>query len=526
MISSYGNNSGPLVSVLISTYNRPRYVAEAVESILRQTYTNFEILLVRDGGKEVADVISRFDDPRLTFIDRSENKGIPYSFNEALSMAKGKYICYLGDDDIFYPFHIETLVNAIEGQDEYGVVYSDLYKAHCRVEEDGSRTVLSKNVEISRDFDRTSLYRFNNMLHVSIIHRRDLFERAGGYNEELNVLIDWDMTRKLSFYTKFKHIYEITGEYYAPVGDCDRVSVQRRKNTTEFLMNFCKIRNTRPPKPWNKVKDLSIIIPAEHYDVEVNQTLKHIWLCTYYPHRIFVTLPHSELDGIRSFVPFSGVGVDANSTMAERINKAVGACDGEYVAVVPPGFTIENGNDERPWIETALEPMLNGSDAMTAYELLYSDDNNRAAVLRREQLVSARANFGHLGWYESALSIGLKFKKPVVEEFPLQFDCWISEAEDIEGQGDWARASQIFDYLREKYQNELWMKTRCANALYHNGEHKRALQMIREVNRERPAVSGLLIEARAHAKQNDFASAIDIFNKAERILEGSELSWT
>ena len=526
MISSYGNNSGPLVSVLISTYNRSRYVAEAIESILRQTYTNFEILLVRDGGEPVHDVISQFDDPRLTFIDRDENKGIPYSFNEALSMAKGKYICYLGDDDIFYPFHIETLVNAIEGQDEYGVVYSDLYKSHCRVEEDGSRTVLSKNVEISRDFDRMSLYRFNNMLHVSIIHRRDLLERAGGYNEELNVLIDWDMTRKLSFYTDFKHIYEITGEYYAPVGECDRVSVQRRKNTTDFLMNFCRIRNTRPPKPWGKVKDVSIIIPAEHYDSEVNQTLKQIWLCTYYPHRIFVTLPHSELDGISSFVPFTGVVVDGNSSMQDRIKAALKACDGEYAAVVEPGFAIENGDDERPWLETALEPMLKSSDPMTAYELLYSNENIRAAVFRKEQLTMAMESFGDRGWYEASKCSGIRFRHPVMEEFPLQFDCMITELEEIEKQGGWGRAAKGFEYLRANYENDLWMKTRCANALYHNGEHKRALQVIREVNRVRPAVSGLLIEARAHARQNEFAAAIDIFNKAERILEGSELSWT
>ena len=102
----------------------------------------------------------------------------------------------------------------------------------------------------------------------------------------------------------------------------------------------------------------------------------------------------------------------------------------------------------------------------------------------------------------------------------------ITELEEIEKQGGWGSAAKGFEYLRANYENDLWMKTRCANALYHNGEHKRALQVIREVNRVRPAVSGLLIEARAHARQNEFAAAIDIFNKAERILEGSELSWT
>jgi len=96
-----GNNrqiSGPLVSVLISTYNRPRYVREAVGSILCQTYPNFEIILVRDGGAPVGDIVGQFGDERLIFIDRDRNRGLPYSFNEALSRAKGMYVTYLGDD--------------------------------------------------------------------------------------------------------------------------------------------------------------------------------------------------------------------------------------------------------------------------------------------------------------------------------------------------------------------------------------------------------------------------------------------
>ena len=181
-------SNGPLVSVLISTYNRPTYLAEALESIFRQTYTNFEILLVRDGGLPVREVVGQFDDSRLHFIDRDENHGLPRSFNEALAGARGEYICYLGDDDKFYPHHIALLVDAILKNPEYAAVYSDLYKAHCRVLPDGRRRVLAKNVEISRDFDRMLMLQFNHALHVSLIHRRDLFEQAGRYNENFKFL--------------------------------------------------------------------------------------------------------------------------------------------------------------------------------------------------------------------------------------------------------------------------------------------------------------------------------------------------
>ena len=69
---------GPLVSVMVPTYNRPLYLGEAIKSVLGQRYTNFEIIVIRDGGSEVRDVIEDFGDGRIVFIDRAENKGKPY----------------------------------------------------------------------------------------------------------------------------------------------------------------------------------------------------------------------------------------------------------------------------------------------------------------------------------------------------------------------------------------------------------------------------------------------------------------
>ena len=112
-MSGKTEKSGPLVSVLMSTFNRPQYVREALASILAQTYENIEAIVVRDGGCEVGDLESEYADSRLTFINRSENKKLPYSFNEALGRSRGKYICYLGDDDILYPHHLATLVDAL-----------------------------------------------------------------------------------------------------------------------------------------------------------------------------------------------------------------------------------------------------------------------------------------------------------------------------------------------------------------------------------------------------------------------------
>jgi len=513
---------GPLVSVLMSTYNRPQYVGEAIESVLRQRYSNVELILVRDGGATVRDVVGEFDDNRLIFIDRDENRGLPYSFNEAMSRAKGEYICYLGDDDIFYPNHVGVLVDALEGQDEYGVAYSDLYKAHCRIMPDGRRIVLAKNVEISRDFDRMVMLQFNHALHVSLIHRRDLIEKMGPYNEKLNVMIDWDLTRRLCFFSDFKHVHKVTGEFYAPVGDCDRISVKRRKNVNEYIYNLLTIRSSRPAKPWAKLKDLSIIILAEQLDSSVEQLLRDIWSHSFYPYQIYLPLPESDLVSLQTVVPnILGVCVDKNSSLSERFYAALERCDGEYVAVVPRGFSIKY--DEVAWIEKSLAPLINGSNPDEAFEITGSSERIWAAVFRREQMERARRVHGELPVCESVAAAGIKVRLPGQKEFPFQFDNLLAGAEEVERQGDYLGASQIYDYIQKHYENELWMKIRRANALYYAGKYDEASSLANELNGRRSTVSTLLVEARSRRKQAELVRAIDLLRRAEEILEGKRL---
>jgi len=165
-------------------------------------------------------------------------------------------------------------------------------------------------------------------------------------------------------------------------------------------------------------------------------------------------------------------------------------------------------------------------DPDQAFELLYSNEKCWAAVLSREQIERARKQYRHLGVRESVTAAGIRLRKPQTEEFPLQFDCWVIEAEEAELQGDWARAVEVFEYLAQNYQNELWMKTRWANALYHAGQYEHAARIVGEVNSKRPTVSTLLMEARARRKKEDIWGAVDLLEKAKQILDGRELAWT
>jgi len=235
----------PLVSVVMGTHNRPHWLKTALDSVYAQTMQDFEIVLVRDGGCPVD--VEGYDD-RLMFVDRDENKGFAYSLNEGINYATGKYIAYLGDDDRYYPHHLRTLTEAIEGT-EYGVAYSDLYKCYCHAE-GNVRTPVRKENPISRDFDRAMLQHMNHTLGGSMIHRRDLFDKTGLYRPDVKVFIDWDMTRRMSFYTDFLHIPRITGEFWTPMNTLDRISCRGRLDEQTLNATCRAIATNNPALPW------------------------------------------------------------------------------------------------------------------------------------------------------------------------------------------------------------------------------------------------------------------------------------
>ncbi len=504
------------MSVLLSTYNRRLYLPMALTSIVRQTYRNLEIFVVNDGGEDVADIVRSFNEPRLTFIDRRENRGKPYSLNEALSRARGTYVAYLDDDDVFYPQHVESLVRALEGQTDCQVAYSDLYRVHCNVLGDGTRQVLSKQVEVCRDFDRFMMLYFNHVLHVSLMHRRDLLDKTGLYNENLNILIDWDMTRRLAFFSDFYHLPTITGEFFSPVGECDRISVQQRKQPEEYLRNLITIRTTRPRKPWTKIGDLSIILLCDQWDQSAGNVLGRIWRHTFYPYRIFIPLPSRAIPcGSVGMPNVVFVAVDSLSSQDECVDVALQQADGQYVAIVPQTLPIKD-----MWLESPLYALIHASSHPEGFLLADATDQGWGAVLRRTDLDRARKAHPHLSVEASLAACGIRVRPPRDDELPFQFDDLVQQAKLAEADGDWAVAARMFEYAAAHFQNKLWMTAMAARAHFEAGRHDRAGQLSSEVNHLRPTVDTLLMEAKIRRQRKDFAIAIQLLSRAEHWLAG------
>jgi len=200
------------VSVIIPTRNRPFFLARAIESVLKQRFQDWNLIIVNDGGEEVSHVLEDFHDPRLHYLSIPPS-GKSAALNRGLLSCDSVYIGYLDDDDIHYPNHLELLVEALERNPEAVMAYSDTYRVLLRKQGEAWREA-ERTVENREEVTLEMLLERNYINHKNLLHRRSVLERTGLYDEQLEVLIDWDIVLRLFAAGPAVHVREITGEHF------------------------------------------------------------------------------------------------------------------------------------------------------------------------------------------------------------------------------------------------------------------------------------------------------------------------
>jgi glycosyltransferase involved in cell wall biosynthesis len=202
----------PLVSVIVPTYNRPGMLAGCLRSILHQTYPNVEIVVVNDGGTDIRKIIDPLNQQnKITSLEHHSNRGMAAARNTGIAAAKGKYIAYLDDDDSYLPHHIETLVSFLENSDCI-VAYTDAHRAHIKTI-NGREAVKKRDVPYSFDFDSDRMLIQNYIPTLCVMHEKKCLDETGSFDEDLNVLEDWDLWIRMSRRYPFAHIRKITCEF-------------------------------------------------------------------------------------------------------------------------------------------------------------------------------------------------------------------------------------------------------------------------------------------------------------------------
>lgn len=198
----------PIVSVIISTYNRFELVQKTIDSVLAQTYQNIQIIVIDDGSTDGTEkVLSAKYGDRIVY-RWQENQGESIAFNNALKLSKGRYIATLGSDDVWLPEKLERQVSVLESDPDLGTVFCQAWKI------DGNGKLLSE-IPMGKHF-RMDTFDVENLIisngipggGSTCLIRQKVLEEIGGFAENIRYGEDWDLWLRIAVNHKMTFISE------------------------------------------------------------------------------------------------------------------------------------------------------------------------------------------------------------------------------------------------------------------------------------------------------------------------------
>lgn len=220
-----------LFSIILTTYNRPGLLRHALASLGKQSLRDFEVILVNDHGDPVESLLAEFDFP-ITYLYQGRNQGLSAARNAGLRLARGRYISYLDDDDIYLPEHLASLAAAFEREPQ-SVAYTGVEYVNERLEGD-VRVELGRQAPfVHETFDKDRLFVQNYIPVNTWAHPRSMLADVGEFDIGLTAFEDWDMLLRLAARYPFVHQSWITAEVHlrdAPNTGSDHMLGREQKN--------------------------------------------------------------------------------------------------------------------------------------------------------------------------------------------------------------------------------------------------------------------------------------------------------
>lgn len=198
----------PSISVLMPVYNCEKYLRESIESILNQTYDDFEFIIVNDGSTDNSiEIIKAYHDDRIVFINQ-QHKGLIYSLNHGLQKAKASYIARMDGDDIALPERLFTQLSFMNKHHDIGVLGTGClfidqqgFLTGRKLDSSGDHFEILNN--IIKACDRVSI------IHPTAMIRKEILLTVGGYNERFPVCEDVDLWLRIANISKLHVIPDV-----------------------------------------------------------------------------------------------------------------------------------------------------------------------------------------------------------------------------------------------------------------------------------------------------------------------------
>jgi len=225
----------PKVSVVIPVYNAELFVAEAIESILNQTYNNIEVIVVNDASTDSTGLILTGFVDRVKIITNKVNMGDPASRNRGITASSGYYYASMDADDVCLPDRILKEVEFIQSHEDCILVGGQA------VYIDALGNILGfSNYPTKEEVIKRHIWRRNPVAHSSVLTRMDLVKRVGMYDESLRTCSDYDLWLRLLHFGYAGNLREAVIKYRIHSNQITQYDYTNLLKTTAFLQNKYK----------------------------------------------------------------------------------------------------------------------------------------------------------------------------------------------------------------------------------------------------------------------------------------------
>lgn len=236
------------VSVVMSVYNGERFLRQAIDSILNQTFPDFEFIIVDDGSTDgTAEILSSYAKaaPRLRVVTQ-QNRGLIKSLNRAIGMARGEYIARMDADDVSMPERLVVQVRWLDMHPQIAVLGTryDEIDENSRVVRRGNRYIGSATVERALLQGNSSVF-----CHGSVMFRRMCFEHVGGYREQFRHTEDYDLWLRMAEHYELDNIGETLYQHRLRLDSVSFEYFLQQQRGADFALECARLRRSGLPEP-------------------------------------------------------------------------------------------------------------------------------------------------------------------------------------------------------------------------------------------------------------------------------------
>lgn len=203
-------NLKPKVSIILPVYNAEAYIDKAIQSVLNQTFSDYELIIIDDGSIDKSiHLINNFKDPRIIFIKHTANQGLISTLNEGLQRAHGDYIARIDADDMWTDVDkLQKQITFLEQNTEYGVVGTWAYT----IDENDKKIGTIKNPTTDTQIRKWFLIK-NCLIHPSVLFRKDIALKSGSFLSDEKYVEDYGLWLRMGSFGRFANIPEYLMSY-------------------------------------------------------------------------------------------------------------------------------------------------------------------------------------------------------------------------------------------------------------------------------------------------------------------------